>query len=177
MRVWLCSVLVMAHTVAAADDAITVRMESRADAPPEGWLHLDAAMPRFESASGGTVDGRVGILDLGSRARLAVEGTWWQTGLAPSMFATDLETSGWRAALEMSYDLGPFRVGMNASLSREGDRGHRMVGLFAYRTFQLSRWVRAWIVLGISLEEWELAGGDVRRRAGTVGLAIGGTFR
>ena len=37
-----------------------------------------------------------------------------------------------------------FRVGVNASLTREGDGTHRAVGLFAYRTFRLSRWMHRW---------------------------------
>lgn len=179
MRFLVC-LLVLLPSVAVADEPddgeITIRA-SRLDAPMEDepLLHLDAIAPLAARAEGGLLDGQRVALDLGPAMRLAAEGTWWQTGLAPSMFATDLAYNGWRAAGELSYDLGPFRVGMNASLGRHGDTSHRMVGLFAYRTFRLSRWMHAWIVLGIGLEQWDHAG--VRRQGTTTGIAIGTTFR
>jgi hypothetical protein len=117
------------------------------------------------------------LLDLGPRARLVAEGKWWQTGLAPSMFAEDLRLHGWRASAELSYDLGPFRVGVNASMERVGDSSHRMVGLFAFRTFRLSRWMHAWIVFGVSFEQWAGTGPNAGKQGLNVGLSLGTTFR
>ena len=171
---WL-PVLLVAQT-ASADDATSIRVRRLGEAQPEPWLHLDATMLDRAEAEGGISDGRAMQLDLGPRARFAAEGKWWQTGLAPSMFAEDLQINGWRASAELSYDLGPFRVGMNASLSQTGDSSHRMIGLFAYRTFRLSRWMHAWIMLGVAYEQWD-RGASAPRQGMHVGLSLGTTFR
>lgn len=171
--VWL---MLLGSSVAFADET-TIRMRRLEEPLEEPLLHLDATTLDPTNAEGGIVDGRSALLDLGPRARLAVEGTWWQSGLAPSRFATDLPIHGWRAAAELSYDLGPFSVGVNASMTRFGDSSHRMVGLFAYRTFRLSRWMHAWIVLGIAAEEWQTAGVPSTKQGVTTGLTLGTTFR
>lgn len=164
-------------TSAASADETTIRMRRHGEVLDEPLLHLDATTLDPTNAEGGIVDGRSVLLDLGPRARVAAEGTWWQSGLAPSMFATDLHVHGWRAAAELSYDLGLFRVGVNASMTRVGDSSHRMVGLFAYRTFRLSRWMHAWIMFGIAAEEWQTAGVPGTKKGVTTGLTLGTTFR
>jgi len=166
--------LLLVSSVAAADP--TIRVRRHGEAQPEPWLHLDATIVDSGAAEGGLVDGRAVLVEVGPRARLSAEGKWWQTGLAPSMFAEDLEHHAWRASAELSYDLGPFRVGLNASIGREGDSTHRMVGLFAYRTFRLSRWMHAWIVFGVAYEQWDGVGPGPRRGLNT-GLSLGTTFR
>ncbi|HEU0031378.1 MAG TPA: hypothetical protein VFQ53_12145 [Kofleriaceae bacterium] len=181
MRTWVWLMVVVAgasapSTAAHADDALTIRVRQLAEHTDEPLLHLDVT-PLAAEAEGGIMDGRTTALDLGPRARLAVEGRWWQTGLAPSMFAEDLPYGGWRAAAELSYDLGPFKVGVNASMTRDGDTSHRMVGLFAFRTFRLSRWMRAWIMLGVAYEQWDLAEPGPPRHGLTTGLNLGTTFR
>ncbi|HEY5924571.1 MAG TPA: hypothetical protein VIV11_22990 [Kofleriaceae bacterium] len=169
MRTWVLS-LVLASSVASADDT-TIRMRRHGEAATEPWLHLDAIMPNPADAEGGLMDGRAVRLDLGPRARFSAEGKWWQSGLAPSMFAEDLHSHGYRAAAELSYDLGPFHVGVNASMGRVGDSTQRMVGLFAFRTFRLSRWMHAWITFGVAFEQ------TGSRQGTTIGLTFGTTFR
>lgn len=150
-------------------DGIRVR---HLEAPPaEPLLHLD---PTRAEAEGGLVERQTTLIEVGPRARLATETQWWKTGLAPSMFEPDLVTSGWRAAAELSYDLGPFSVGVNASLTHDGATSHRAVGLFAFRTFRLSRWTKLWIILGLSYEQLE---GATTASGASAGLRIGGTFR
>jgi hypothetical protein len=163
-------------TAAYADDTTTIRVHHHGEDDNEPLLHLDL-MPLSANAEGGMMDSRQAALDLGPRARLSAEGRWWQSGLAPSRFAEDLQVHGWRAAAELSYDLGPFRIGVNASLDRVGSSEHRAVGLFAYRTFRLSRWMHAWIMLGVSYEEWMGIGTLPGRSGVTTGLSIGTTFR
>ena len=176
MRIAVLSVLLLLSSVVSADEVTSIRVHRHGEAQTEPLLHLDGVTFDRAEAEGGLVDGRTAILDLAPRARLGAEASWWQTGLSPSMFAEDLQISGWRASAELSYDLGPFRVGVNASLERDGDSSHRMVGLFAYRTFRLSRWMHAWIVLGVALEQWD--GPGLPRRQGTyAGLTLGTTFR
>lgn len=177
MRSWVCALL-LASSGASADDGPSIRLRSLdRDAPAEPWLHLDAATPDRADAEGGLVQRHGTALELGPRARLAAQGKWWQSGLAPSMFADDLHVHGWRAGAELSYDLGPFSVGVNASLGREGDLSHRAVGLFAYRTFRLSRWMHAWILLGVAFEQWDDGSGRGPIRSTTAGLTLGTTFR
>lgn len=179
MRTWVGAILLASSASVAAADNTSVRVNVRrlVDAPAEPWLHLDAAMPDLVDAAGGLQDGRAVLLELGPRVRLAAEGTWWQTGLSPSLFAEDLDVHGWRASAELSYDLGWARVGANASIGHLGDGGHRMAGLFAYRTFRLSRWMRAWIMLGASFEQWNVAGSPSPKRGTSVGFTLGTTFR
>jgi hypothetical protein len=169
--------VLLASSVASADDATAIRMRTPGDDQAGPWLHLDATALDPTNAEGDIVDGRSALFRLGARARFAAEGKWWQSGLAPSMFAADLPDHGWRAGAELSYDLGPFRVGLNASMTRTADGSHRMVGLFAYRAFQLSRWMRAWIVLGVAFEQRQDAGVPGSRQGLNVGLALGTTFR
>jgi hypothetical protein len=174
MRTWVALVLVC--STAYADDTTTIRVHHRGEAETEPLLHLDVT-PLSANAEGGMMDSDAASIDLGPRARLAAEGRWWQSGLAPSMFAEDLQVHGWRAAAELSYDLGPFRVGVNASLDRVGSSSHRAVGLFAFRTFRLSRWMHAWIMLGVSYEQWLGTGTLPPRNGVTTGLSLGTTFR
>jgi hypothetical protein len=78
---------------------------------------------------------------------------------------------------ELSYQLGPFRVGVSASIDHFGDSTHRSIGLFAYRTFHLSRWMHAWIGLGIGVDRWDGANQTSSTQGVTVGLTLGTTFR
>ena len=177
MRTWICLALLTSTAASADDSDTTIHAPLPDEQLPGAWLHLDVTKLDPTSAAGGIVERRSALLTLGPRVRLAAEGKWWQTGLAPSMFATDLSDHGWRAGAELSYDLGPFRVGLDASMTRTVDGSHRMVGLFAYRTFRLSRWMHAWIVLGIAFEKWQGLGVADSRQGMTVGLALGTTFR
>ena len=162
-------------SVARADDgALHVHMvhEEEADGP---LLHLDVVELDPTIGTGGLSDGKQVALSLGPHARLAAEGKWWQTGLAPSGFASDLPDHGWRAGGELSYDFGWFSLGMNVSMTHDITGSHRMVGLFAYKRFNLSRWMHAWIALGLSFDRYDDTRGT--RSGTTLGLSLGTTFR
>lgn len=178
MRTWVWSVFLASSTAFADDPTIRVRESTEGATEPatEPWLHLDAIAPDSVDAEGGIVRRRGVLFDLGPRAHLSAEGKWWQTGLAPSLFAEDLLVRGWRASAELSYDPGPFRLSVNASMGRVGDATHRTVGLFAYRTFHFSHWMHAWIVLGFALEQWDGSGPLPTGRSWTTGLMLGTTF-
>src|SRR6185312_11046712 len=88
-------------------------------------------------------------LAIGPRARFAAEGTTWQAGLSPDD-AIDVHDRGFRGAAELTYDLGWFSLGANVSLTNDLTGSHRTAGLFAYKKFKLSRWMHAWIALGLS---------------------------
>ncbi|MGE5187223.1 MAG: hypothetical protein ACM31C_34480 [Acidobacteriota bacterium] len=76
-----------------------------------------------------------------------------------------------------SYELGPFRLAMTASIDRLGDSTHRVVGLFAYHPFRLSRWMRAWIGIGLWFEQTDDPGVPREQQGMTVGISLGTTFR
>jgi hypothetical protein len=172
----MCAVLLTSATAFADDGgAIRVRL-TREATPDQPLLHLDGVL--LDPTIGeGVVSERQGIVvELGPRARLAAEGQWWQTGLAPSMFADDLRLHGFRAGGELTYDLGPFSIGANASITRDPDGTRRMIGLFAFKTFHLSRWMHAWIMFGVALEQ--IDGDHAPPRQGmNIGLSLGTTFR
>ena len=94
--------------------------------------------------------------------------------LPPSMFDTEQLVQGWRAG-ELSYDVGLFRIGVSAAMTHDGDLEQRRIGLFAYRTFRLSRWMHAWVMLGIAFEQTQIGPGA--RQGVTTGLWLGTTFR
>lgn len=171
--VWL-ALLVNGVASADPDDTTSIRVHRLTELPPEGLLHLDALRP---IPAGGIVDARATVIDLGLRVRVTAEGASWQTGLAPSMFADDLRDHGWRAAAELSYRLGPFRVGLDAAIDESIGGSHRMLGLFIYRRFDLSRWMHAWIALGLSFDAWSSPGMSAPQQSATVGLSLGTTFR
>lgn len=176
MRSWLWLVaLVGGATPARADDALTVRVRRAAEQDPgDPMLHLDVT-PLAAEAEGGIIDREGTAIEIGP-VRIAGEGTWWESGLAPSRFAEDLPTSAWRVGGELSVDLGWFRVGANASYSRTSYDGvHKTRGLFIAKTFDLSRWMHAWIMIGLSSEEWQV-GHDVERGL-SIGISVGTTFR
>lgn len=176
MRSWLWGLVLVGGTGPVhADDALTVRVRRAAEQDPgEPMLHLDAT-PLAAEAEGGIVVREGTVIDIGP-VRIAGEGTWWESGLAPSRFGEDLSTSAWRVAGELSVDLGWFRVGANASYSRTSyELVHKTKGLFIAKTFDVSRWMHAWIMLGLSDEEWQL--GHEVQRGRTIGVSIGTTFR
>jgi hypothetical protein len=154
--------LLLASATASADD-LRLRFDEQ---PREPLLHLDLFDPAI--ADGTVADHAAVAFALGSRVRFAADGSWWQAG-------SNTATHGWRAGGELSYDLGAFRLGLATSLTRDGETSRRLLGLFAYRTFHLSRWMHAWIALGLTFEQTQ----DPRDayQATTLGLSLGTTFR
>ncbi|MBX3157514.1 MAG: hypothetical protein KF773_16185 [Deltaproteobacteria bacterium] len=174
VRLCAWSLLLVASTASADEGSIRVRQLTEPSTEP--LLHLDATLLDPANAEGGISDGRALAVDLGS-LRFATAGSWWRTGQAPSPFVIDLRDRGWRAAAELSYELGPFRVGANASSIRTVDSSRQTVGLFVHRTFHVSRWVRPWITLGLGWERGQLDGEPRPRQGPTIGISVGTTFR
>ena len=165
--------LLFAGVASADDGSLHVRMHAEQDPGP--LLHLDATL--LDPSLGSITSDHQGVeLSLGPRARFAAEGTWWQSGLSPSAFAIDIHDRGWRAGAELSYDLGWFSIGASVSLTQDITGTHRLAGLFAYKRFNLSRWMHAWIALGLSFEQWDQPG-QPPRSGTTLGLSLGTTFR
>ena len=182
--------LLLVCVPAAADEGtpgVAVRVSRRWEQPSGPLLHLDD-LPRLGAEGVGADVAREGdVLALGPRARLALEGEWWESQLTPRALGLlgadplDDRARGWRGAAELSYDLGPFRVGASVAMGHVDDRygsgTYQMVGLFAYKTFRLSRWMRAWIALGITHQQWNGTPPPGESNATTIGLSLGTTFR
>jgi len=174
--IWPLVLSTMAAATAYADDGGSIHVRMVREEPGEPLLHLDGVSIDPTVGEGGLEDRRAAVIELGPRARIAAEGRWWQTGLAPGASPEDLRIHGWRAAAELTYDLGPFSVGTNVAVTRDGDVSRRMVGLFAFRRFHLSRWMHAWIMFGVALEQVD-ADHAPPLRGTNIGLSLGTTFR
>ncbi len=90
---------------------------------------------------------------------------------------TSLQRHSWHAGGERSYQLGPFRLAAVSSIDQLGDSSRRSIGLFAYKTFRLSRWMHAWIGLGIVYEQLHDPAVFHDEQGVTIGLTLGTTFR
>lgn len=166
---WL---LLFARVASADERSLHVRMRAEQDTAP--LLHLDTTL--IDPSLGSPSEHQGVELSLGPRARFAAEGTWWQSSLSPSMCAIDVHDRGWRGGAELTYDLGWFSLGANVSITQDITGTHRTMGLFAYKRFNLSRWMHAWIALGLSFDSYQ-APNAPSRSGTTLGLSLGTTFR
>ncbi len=164
--------LLFAGVASADDSSLHVRMHAEHDTGP--LLHLDATL--IDPSMGSPTERQGVELSLGPRARFAAEGSWWENGLSPSVYAIDVHDRGWRGAAELSYDLGWFSIGANVSLTQDITGSHRTLGLFAYKKFNLSRWMHAWIALGLSFDSYQEPNAPPRSGT-TIGISLGTTFR
>lgn len=157
---------------------------------PERWrsdepvLHIDPVPPLATEGIGGKSERETQILELGPRARLVGEGEQWKASLSPQpAFGAEIDdmSRGWRASYALSYDLGLFKVGASVEyghVDSRYERGtYRFVGISAYRTFRLSRWMLAWIALSAGRQEWLGLPPSGEANSNSVMLSIGTTFR
>jgi hypothetical protein len=178
--------VLLACTAAQADDTGS-DLELRA---PQRWHHddpvlrIDPIPPLSTEGIGGQSQSETQILDLGPRARLVGEGVQWRASLSPQpAFGPEIDdmSRGWRASYALSYDLGLFSVGASLEyghVDSRYERGtYRVVGLSAYRTFRLSRWMLAWFALSAGRQEWLGGPPTGEANASSVMLSIGTTFR
>ena len=164
--------LLLLASVASADDgSLHLRMHAEQDTGP--LLHVDPTL--IDPSMGSPSESHGVALTLGPHARFAAEGTSWVSGLSPDD-AIDAHDHGWRGAAELTYDLGWFSLGANVSMTQDITGTHRTAGLFAYKRFNLSRWMHAWIALGLSFDRYDDTRGVVRSGS-TLGLSLGTTFR
>jgi hypothetical protein len=118
-------------------------------------------------------------------ARVAVRGSSWtceQALLHAPGVHLDVPARGWETGLDLSYDLGPFRLGGHLTQgfvdSAYARGAYRDVGISISRTFTLSRWMHAWISLGVSRRNWLDEKPPPGETEGTtLMLSVGTTFR
>jgi len=146
----------------------------------EPLLHIDH-VPPLTAEAGATTERTTSILELGKGVRLAAEGTWWSAAQRSPLSGLDDLAHGWRAASELSYDVGPVRIGIHAGAGQVDSRFERgnyhFAGASASRTFQISRWMRAWISLGLGFQRWSGAPPPGEANSASLQLSVGTTFR
>lgn len=179
-------VVLLACTTARADEAtpeeLGVSTPLRLHPQDEPLLHLDPIPPLATEGVGGQTAREAHVLDLGPNARLVGEGEWWKASLSPITFGPDIDdmARGWRAGYALSYDLGLFKVGASVQyghVDSRYERGtYRVVGIAAYRTFRLSRWMLAWIALSAGHQEWLGVPPPGESNSSSVMLSVGTTF-
>jgi hypothetical protein len=185
----LACIIVLVSDPATADEQVTrlgMRGSSRweHDGP---LLHLDASLPANAEGLAGSEDRDERVIELGPRLRVVTATRWWQSGLTPDLpgppTSHDLEivARGWRAAAELSYELGPFRVGASAATSHVDSRfeigTYQDIGLSISKLFHLSRWTHGWLSLGINNRRWSGAPPRGESNGTTLMLSIGATFQ
>ncbi len=168
------------------DDArpvITVHAPQRWKEQEGPLLHLDYVPPSGVEGIGGTLQHETTVIDVTRRLRIVGDGSWWKASLSPQPLGSEIDelAQGWRASYELSYDLGPFRIGASVAaghVDSRYERGtYRIVGVSAYRTVRLSRWMLAWISLGVGRQQWFGQPPPGESNATFVGLTLGTTFR
>jgi hypothetical protein len=164
------------------DDGLEVRARSEL-LDPGPRLELDPVLPPLLVGLGATAQVDRTELRIGADTRVVLEGVRWIHDDAAALPHVDLPARGWRAAVRLSRDLGFAHLEAGASLdevdSRFGSGRHVDLGLSIRRTFRLSRWMTAWISLGVGRRRWL---GDEPPPAGesdatSVMLRVGTTFR
>jgi hypothetical protein len=174
--------LVAGAPTARGDGEVEVR-EGGALLEPGPRLELDPVLPPLLQGLGATEEADRAELRIGADTRVLLEGVRWIHDDAAALPHVDLPARGWRAAVRLSHDLGFARVEAGASLnevdSRFGSGRYVDLGLSIRRTFRLSRWMTAWISLGVGRRRWLGAGQPPAGEsdATEVMLRVGTTFR
>jgi hypothetical protein len=191
-------VLVVARPAAWADEPLyeTPRVEARGVLVEDGpLLELDPALGTQLEGLGAVEDSERTAIRLDPRTLLTVEGSWWSNddNDRDGRPALDVAGRGWRAGARLSRDLGFATLEVNGLISQTELEHLTMVepgkvvafdsvpyvdiGVALTRRFRLSRWMQAWISLGINHRIWLRESPTGEAGGTTVGLSIGTTFR
>jgi hypothetical protein len=193
MRTAVCVVVLVisSREIGRADDSassgvdgatrITARASRWLEQPGGPLLHLDD-LPGPRAQTAGDVDRESWVLDRGRGLRIAADGTWWSATPSTSLVRGSQGVAhGWHGGAELSYDLGPLRIGAHAGVGQVDDwfehGSYRFAGLSVYRTFILSRWMVAWISLRAELRQWAGTPPPGETSSGSIKLSVGTTFR
>jgi hypothetical protein len=149
-------------------------------------LHLDTALGVNAEGIGADEQQQTYAIELG-RLRVVAGGRWWQAGMSPALpgpagsHDLDVVARGWRLAGELSYDLGPVRLGATYATSRVDSRSesgsYTDVAVSVSRAFRLSRGILGWISLGAGLRRWAGRPPPGEANGANVLLSVGGNWK
>jgi hypothetical protein len=155
--------------------------ESAGLAEDHGWLDFDPVLSSRLEGVGATQHVDDMTVRLGPDLVAHLEGANWSSEDEPWRPELDLPTRGWRTALRVSRDLGFARLEGQAAVVDYDDtlaRGRYLeAGIAVVKTFKLSRWMRAWISIGVGRKVWLGDAPDGESNDVTLGLSLGTTFR
>ena len=150
-------------------------------------LELDPMFRPSLEGLGATSETERTVVPLGDKARAVFEGTWWANvdSDEPGRFSrvVDLENRGWRTGVRFERDLGFATLAIHGSYnhvdSRYGSGTYRDIGVSLFRKWRLTRWMTAWISLGVSRRTWlgDAAPAGEAKEETQATLGIGTTFR
>jgi len=187
---WPAAIVVMVAGSAAAwaeppgeAPSVNTRSSLEDDGP---LLTIDPTLATQLEGLGAMEDAERTVIRLDPRTVLTLEGSWWSNtddddNLLP---AIDVPGRGWRAGGQLSRELGWATLEVSGLFSQadlqygalESAR-HVDLGIGLVRRFQLSRWMRAWIRLGVSQRIWLGDSPTGEASSTTIGISIGTTFR
>ena len=173
-----------AAATARADDGVTaVRERGLLDPSTEPLLELDRTWRPNATLDAPETTTRAS-LRLGANTVATFEASQWSLASTdPSLGPPPENTTGdgWGAAVRLVRKLGPLWVGGYASyqaLDTWDLRGTYVdLGLSIGYTVRLSRWMNAWIALGIERRIWQGPPPPGEANATSFMLTIGTTFR
>lgn len=180
---WVGLLVFGAAAAARADDGVTtVRERGLFDPTEEPLLELDPTWRPNATLDAPETTARV-TYTLGANTAVSFEASQWSLGTGDPTLGPPENTTGdgWGAAVRLVRKLGPLRVGAYASyqvLDTWYLRGTYVdLGLSIGHTFRLSRWMNAWIALGVGRRTWQGQSPAGEADATNFMLTIGTTFR
>jgi hypothetical protein len=176
-------ILVLAAAAARADDGPTeVHEHGFLDPSTEPLLELDPTWRPNATLDAPETTTRA-TYTLGANTVATFESSQWSLAATdPSLGLPENTTGdGWGAAVRLVRKVGPLRVGGYAAYQALDTwylRGTYVdLGLSVGHTFRLSRWMHAWIALGVGRRTWQGQPPPGEANATNFMLTIGTTFR
>jgi hypothetical protein len=174
MRLVVCVLCIAAS--ARADDGdglLTLHAEPHDGEPAAPLLTIDPTLAtRFETlhADEDTATARI---PLGKHLEAQLARTAWSN--------TDIAERGWQSSAGLTATFGQWHVGALASWNgvdgRLGNGRYLDYGVSIARTFNLSRWMTAWIALSVGMRQWTGVPPAGEANGATLTLSVGTTFR
>jgi hypothetical protein len=156
--------------------------EEPALARDSGWLELDPLPPTSLEAMAPQEHTEATRVELFPGAVLDVSGTEWSNQDDHRTTPIDLPGRGWRAESRLAVALGGgFLLVANGAVAQSDTqfaRGRYVdLSLAVVRTWKLTRWMTAWISLGVGARQWIGKAPDGEVDSTAIQLSIGTTFK
>jgi hypothetical protein len=146
------------------------------------YLRLDPVQAPDLVSFDASRDGETTAIAVG-HTLLVLRGDWWAGDKDDPLHPhVDQRGNGWRAGIQLARDLGFVKVSAGASVNRvdtdNGSGTYRQLDLAVSRSKRFSRWMTAFVSLGLGVRRWSGAASPPGEANGhQVTLTIGTTFR